>query len=106
MKRYLLFGLTLILIFSFTFALSLQVLAFDNNLNDEPTDPDQPITGYICCTYTNWCGGVGYGSWVPVLMYGPDGKPYWGQECRYLTPGQPYYNFKCRYEPAPSCNCE
>ncbi|MBU0984783.1 MAG: hypothetical protein KKA42_12985 [candidate division Zixibacteria bacterium] len=104
MKRNLPLTLTLVFVFMFVFSMTLQVLAL--NEPENPEDPLDPITGggIICCTITNSCGGIGYGSYVPYTCYDQLGKPHTCYRCTYLWPGQPYYNFKCRYQPPPSCN--
>ncbi len=103
MKKLVLFGIFLTFIFIFSFTLTMELYAFEEN---PILEPEPPLLGGNCCTYTTWCGSVGSGSLVPVKYYDVNGKPYWVLECRFLQPSSPYYNFKCNYECAPNCNAD
>jgi hypothetical protein len=101
MKRFLPLGLILVFVFSFTF-----VMAFEDPGILPGGDPLLGGGGK-CCTYTNWCGGVGYGSTVPYTCYDQLGKPHTCYHCYcWLPSGSEYYNFKCNYQCAPNCNAE
>ncbi|MBU0984784.1 MAG: hypothetical protein KKA42_12990 [candidate division Zixibacteria bacterium] len=99
MKKHLPLTIVLVFVFVFVFTMTLQVFA----LSQRP-DPPPPPPPVICCTFTNSCGGVGYGSMVEEICYDQLGKPYVCYNCRYLYPWQPDYDPMCIYMPAPSCN--
>ena len=97
MKRYFPLALMLVFVFAFSFALTLEVSA-----SNPAPDPNPAI----CCTYTTWCGTVGYGSHVWEICYDQQGKPYECLKCRFFLPNNPNYNPACTYMPAGGCNIE
>ncbi len=78
MKRSHAVTLILLFLFTFIFALTLAVGAAE-----EPAEPQ-----YICCTYTNVCGHVGYGALFGFVCrcIKPGGGQGWANGCLFACP--------------------